>query len=102
MLLHAFSIMHLIILAYQIHYLHVMHKEGVVSSRRYNPNFDSVLWIPVKKLIIHKNLKYRFTMTPDTIKYCRVYKLEEPKRLGKLSKWIRMFNLFLSGLQVNL
>lgn len=31
----------------QPHYLHVMHKEGVVSSCGYNPNFDSVFRIPV-------------------------------------------------------
>jgi len=29
----------------------------MISSGRDNPDFDSVLWIPVQELIIHKNLK---------------------------------------------
>lgn len=41
--------------------LHVVHKEGVVSSCRYNPNFDLVFWIPVQKLVIHIYLKRKFT-----------------------------------------
>lgn len=37
-------------------YLHVVHKKRMVSSSRYNPDFDLVLWIPVEELIIHKYL----------------------------------------------
>lgn len=41
---------------FSIRCLHVVHEQGVVSSCRHNPNFDTVVWIPIQKLIVHKNL----------------------------------------------
>lgn len=38
-------------------YLHVVHEQGMVGSGRDNPDFDSILWIPVQELIIDKDLK---------------------------------------------
>lgn len=34
-----------------------MHEQRVVSSSGYDSDFDSVFWIPVQELIIHKYLK---------------------------------------------
>lgn len=41
-------------------YVHVVHEQGMVSSGRNNSDFDSVFWVPIEKLIIHKDLKYKY------------------------------------------
>lgn len=41
--------------------LHVMHKKRMISTGRYNPDFDAVLLIPIQKLVIDKNLKEETT-----------------------------------------
>uniref|UniRef100_A0A7C8ZKK5 Uncharacterized protein n=1 Tax=Opuntia streptacantha TaxID=393608 RepID=A0A7C8ZKK5_OPUST len=38
---------------------HVVHKQRMVSSSRYNPDFNSVLWIPIQELVVHKYLIQR-------------------------------------------
>ena len=37
--------------------LHVVHEQGMVSSGRYNTDFDPVIRVPVQELIIHKHLE---------------------------------------------
>jgi len=51
-------------------HLHVMHKQGMVSSGWDNPDFDSVLWVPVQELVIHEDLKITtFYNTIDCLPY---------------------------------
>lgn len=37
--------------------LHVVHEQGMVCPGRDNPDFDPMLQVPVKELIIHKHLR---------------------------------------------
>ena len=50
--------------------LHVVHEQGMVSSCRYNTNFDPVIRVPVQKLIIHKHLKEKIA---DHVLIVRIY-----------------------------
>jgi len=37
-------------------HLHVVHEQWMVSSGRYNPDFDSVLCVPIQELVIDEDL----------------------------------------------
>lgn len=36
-----------------------MHEQWVIGSSRDNPDFDTMIRIPIEKLVIYKNLKFR-------------------------------------------
>lgn len=64
----------------RIFYLHVVHEQRMVSSGRYNPNFDSILRIPIQKLIIDKDLQKKDSI----VNHCS---LKNPQGM-RMQKWV--------------